>query len=56
MTELHIYSSFTEVVSGHRRKTGNVTTSVPGALVGRYVGICLDIGTMFEDALFPRKA
>ena len=50
MTDLHIYSALTEVESGHKKTRACYDTRVPGALVSRYIGTCLDIGTTFEDA------
>lgn len=55
MTDLHVYSALTAVASGHKRKTCHAT-GVPGVLVSRSVGICLDIEAVFEDTGFPREA
>lgn len=51
MTDSHVYSALTGVVSGHKRKTGHAT-GVPGVLVSRSVGVCLDIDAMLEDTEF----
>lgn len=40
VTDSQVYSALT--LSGHKRKTGHAA-SVPGVLVSRSVGVCLDI-------------